>query len=323
MADPAAATPLPPVATAARRVLVPLHVLGLVAHAVGILVTALEADFGFEVALLSTRATQTAPAGLCLSVDDHGASLLVRPAWLAVAWFGCSLAFHALVLGCHVWGDGALGWYWEGLAVGIGAWRWTEYFFSSAIMLASLTILLGTRQLHTVVASTVSMGVTQLFGLATEIVAAPMATTVDLDGPEAWRVGGYVLTRVWRPGTAWKRFGFHVAGYVPYALAWYLAIDAWLSVEPALVDTTAVPSDAGHAVWAGVALFTLFGLVQLTLLALPFGPAVFWCGEAAYVCLSFVAKATMAFLLVFRGLTPERTAAIEAVAVSVATTCGA
>ena len=76
--------------------------------------------------------------------------------------------------------------------------------------------------------------------------------------------------------------------------------------------------DAGEALWAGFGLFMLFGSVQFLLLAFDRGPHFYWVGEMAYVILSVAAKFTMAMLLVFRGLTPERVAQTAAVAVQAA-----
>ena len=52
------------------------------------------------------------------------------------------------------------------------------------------------------------------------------------------------------------------------------------------------------------AVFTVFGLVQLILQALPFGPSLYAWGELAYIVLSFAAKANLGILAISQALVP-------------------
>ena len=56
-----------------------------------------------------------------------------------------------------------------------------------------------------------------------------------------------------------------------------------------------LPSYINSAVLGSFALFTAFGLTQLALQTLTFGPSLYWVGELAYVVLSAVAKANLGF----------------------------
>ena len=182
-------------------------------------------------------------------------------------------------------------------------------------MLCGATALIGTRETRVVVASTASIAVTMFFGWFAELNAARHAVDVS-EGEVKYRIGAYELRRVWRSSGSWRqrallhldRLHIHLLGYVPFALAWWLALDSFYTAEEAWTQSGAIVSTAGESLTAGFALFTLFGLVQLTLLLLPFGPSIYWLGEICYCVLSVAAKWTMALLLLYRGLTAERIA---------------
>ena len=179
-------------------------------------------------------------------------------------------------------------------------------------MLLGASALLGTRETRVVIASTVSMGVTMFFGYLAEKNA--QRHFVFTEGPRLkWKVpffrGGWHV---------FDRFLPHLMGYVPFVLSWWLAFDSFYAAKDAFTSSGAIVSDAGEALWAGFGLFMLFGAVQFLLLVFDEGPHYYWVGEMAYVVLSIAAKFTMAMILVFRGLTPERVAQAAGVPVQAA-----
>ena len=294
------------------------HLAGFLAHATGVALALAEADLDATMPLWRIVPRYACPTGF----SNHGCSVQLKvaedvslsPAWIVVAWFGCSALFHGITFVCILVARCAPStradrWYFGGMDRGLGFWRWLEYSASASIMLLGATALIGTRETRVVVASTVSIGVTMFFGWLAELNAAKDAVPVE-DGPH--ELCGYKMYWVWRDSpSGWHvfdRLHVHFLGYVPFALAWWLALDSFFTAEEAWTASGAIVPDAGEALTAGFALFTLFGFVQLVLLLLPFGPSVYWMGEVAYCVLSVAAKWTMALLLLYRGLTEERIA---------------
>ena len=307
---------------AGRRLFWWLHCAGAVAHLSGIVVAAIVAGPSIDacVPLYAARVVARAAA----SEDEKGAVDVhmthaggLRVVWLVFGWFGCSLAFHLLVLGS--WACGGACWYFDGMRRNVGPWRWAEYTISASIMLLAATAMLGTRELRVVVSSTLFIAVTMAFGYATELVSAQwiVASSKDAGASRALRIFGasYELTRRWAPSWgAWRdRLLFHVFGYVPFVAAWWLAFDSLYAANGAWVEAGGLPADAADALWAGFGLFLSFGFVQLVLQLTPSGPSLYWIGELVYCVLSVAAKYTMAMLLLFRGLTKEALAASRGV----------
>lgn len=286
-----------------RRNFVILHSIAAAAHLAGIVTTAVIADFDAEVKLYKVVYEPVASTtNVAVKVVEAGGLYV---AWLCVFWFVCSFLFHVIFLVCE-W-TGNAGWYWSGIERCVGVWRWSEYFFSASIMLAAATTLLGTRELNTVVSATVSMATTMALGYAVELNSERYIETVS---PPTQMQGfqGIQLTKRWKPDSFVGRLHLHDFGYVPYALSWWLCISSFYQAKDALVTQGGLPDDAELTLWLSFALFSLFGIVQLTLLFTTYGPSYYWVGEACYLVLSVVAKATMAFLFLFRALTPEAVA---------------
>jgi len=285
-----------------------LHVLGLLAHLTGWILVLVEAELDAEVTLWRVQPEYATdfirPAVIQnRAVPDVG----MRPAWIAFTWFLCSFLFHALYL--LSWACDRVEWYYEGLVVNIGWWRWCEFTASASIMLLGASALLGTRETRVVIASTVSMGTTMFFGYLAEK-NARRHINYGASGGARW------YDSLAAPnGAVFDRFLPHLLGYVPFALSWWLALDSYYLATDAYTTSGAIVPDAGEALWAGFGLFMLFGAVQFVLLALDRGPQWYWIGEMAYVVLSVAAKFTMALLLLYRGLTPERVAQAASVRV--------
>lgn len=163
-------------------------------------------------------------------------------------------------------------------------------------MLIITCLLLGLRELHVVVLVTGLMGVTILFGWLTELHSSSL---IESHAPP-YQFCGWTLTRRWVVGSWKTRMQMHLLGYVPYALLWYVVFDQFrVNME---VVREAVPDFVNTATISSFAIFTLFGLVQFANQLFPYGPSVYWMGEATYVILSFAAKANLGFLVVFQAL---------------------
>ena len=294
-----------------RRIFLVLHLAGFLAHSSGIIFAAFVAgNINATIPLYAVRISTGAEGRVDAHVVHAGELYVV---WLVFAWFGCSLLFHLTVL--VSWAMGSVDWYFCGLERNVGWWRWLEYTFSASIMLLAATAMLGTREVRVVVSSTLFIAVTMAFGYATELVSTHR---IDRRVSHAsfrlfWR--NFSLDDRWALGSLRERMMFHVFGYVPFVAAWWLAFDSLYSANSAWVDSGVMPANATDSLWAGFALFTAFGFVQLALQLLPFGPSVYWLGEVAYCVLSVVAKFTMAMLMLFIGLTPDALAAARAVEV--------
>ena len=287
-----------------RTAFLVLHVLGFVAHLVGWVLVLAQAEMDAYLTLWRMQAE--------FVTDFMGGSFVqmkvvpdigLRPAWIAFAWFMCSFLFHALVLAS--WACGNIDdWYFAGIRRCTGAWRWAEYSASASIMLLGASALLGTRELRVVVASTVSMGTTMFFGYLTEVNSQ---RHICCNGTR-WDASLFECNR-----KVFERFLPHLMGYVPFVLSWWLALDSYYLATDAYTASGAIVEDAGEALWAGFGLFLLFGLVQFLLLVRHDGPEWYWLGEMTYVVLSVAAKFTMALILLYRGLTPERIAQAQSV----------
>ena len=293
-----------------RTAFLVLHIFGFLAHASGVLVVLFCTEIDAEIRLWRLQPEYIPTFKRNYIYMKAEPDLYLKPAWIAFVWFFCSALFHAIVL--TSWAGKSIHWYFDGLADNVGWWRWSEYSASASIMLLGASSMLGTRETRVVIASTVSMGVTMFFGYLTEKNAT---RHVDHGKGLPLKWDSTFFKGDWN---VFDRFLPHLLGYVPFFLSWWLAFDSYYLATDAYTNSGAIVPDAGEALWAGFGLFLLFGSVQFLLLALDQGPHFYWVGEMAYVILSIAAKFTMAMLLVFRGLTPERIAQTASVAVQAA-----
>ena len=82
------------------------------------------------------------------------------------------------------------------------------------------------------------------------------------------------------------RLQVHLLGYVPYALVWVLVFRGYDNAKAVWAVVAAV----SHQMVIGTfVVFTVFGLVQLVLRALPLAPSLYAWGELVYIVLSFAA----------------------------------
>lgn len=289
-----------------RTAFLVLHIVGFVAHSVGVAVVFFSTEIDAEVQLWRLEPELVTTFKSSFIEVKVKPDLTLKPAWIAFVWFFCSALFHAVVL--TSWACGTIdSWYFYGIKENIGFWRWLEYSVSASIMLLGASSILGTRDFRVVVSATAFMGITMFFGYLAEKNAI---RHIDMSKGLPWRWDTPFFKGGWN---VFDRFLPHFLGYVPFFFSWGLAFDSYYLATDTYKASGAVVPDVGEALWAGFGLFLLFGSVQFVLLALDKGPHYYWCGEMAYVVLSFTAKFTMAMILIFRGLTPERIADAMAV----------
>tara|TARA_B100000575_G_scaffold289255_2_gene290727 strand:+ start:262 stop:1251 length:990 start_codon:yes stop_codon:yes gene_type:complete len=228
------------------------------------------------------------------------------PTWMITIFFSLSLTFHAvisvlLILYSAVPQNKYFALYMKCIYENIAPWRWLEYSVSASMMVLLSCVLLGLRNIHVLITITGLMTITIVFGWVTELHSAYLIE--DVSESDVLKFCGWQLERRWKPGSWKTRFQIHALGYLPYGLLWTIVFDQF-RVNMELVGDS-IPDFVNIAVIGSFALFTLFGLVQLLLQLLPFGPSVYWIGEATYIVLSFAAKAQLGFIVLFQALVED------------------
>jgi len=279
------------------------NVLGAISHGVGIALTLSYARHSFRLQVYRLLPVNWGNATNVAIGFNFVADGWVYPTWVVVSFFGLSFAFHAvisLVLVAQLsWGPSMLtNWYMKGLYYGVAFWRWLEYFCSASLMIYITCLLLGLRQQHVMWLVTGLMAITITFGWLTELHASNLIERLE----KPVMMCGWELHRRWLPGSWKTRMQMHLMGYLPYALLWTVVFDRFrINME---IVKDAVPEFVNSATIGSFVLFTIFGLVQFANQLFPYGPSVYWMGEATYVILSFAAKANLGFLVVFQALVP-------------------
>lgn len=280
-----------------------LNLAGALAHGGGILftVTTARLDLHWATFTMETVVGYNSDGSLALGRRPDWTSS-VQPALVILFFFALSCGFH-LVLGLSMLihalsPETGLGCYYlEGMYNNRGFWRWLEYFFSASILFLVVAPLLGIRNVETLWCLVALMATTQLFGWLTERVSSECIDAVRLNPGDCC---GWTLRRRWRPGTLLLRLQCHLLGYLPYLVAWGLVLHQYRLNMELLADL--VPPFAQWSVLSGFVFYTCFGLVQLTLQLLTFGPSLYWIGEIVYLVLSFTAKANFGVVIVLNSL---------------------
>ena len=283
------------------------NLVGALAHGIGIGLTLAEARTDIKMGFVKWVPVDIGNATHPMFERQVKTVWHIYPTQIVVAWFALSFTFH-LVIGGLLAARGvrssAAGWYLRGLYKCRAWWRWGEYFFSASIMMLVAVRMLGQRELYAAWAVVGCMATTQLFGWATELYSSSHIVTLSKDDPGVRTLCGYTLLRRWDPDP-WvtvHRFSIHLGGYIPYFVSWYIVVDAYNTNMDAFGDY--LPDFIPYMVWASLAVFTLFGLVQLWNQIYSFGPSLYWLGELIYVVLSFVAKAELGLLVLYQVLVP-------------------
>ena len=287
------------------------NLLGVVAHGAGIVYTLTSARMNMmmEAAdntpfICNPDATDLADVVAILKVVGLGDGSKFSLGWVVFGFFTLSLSFHtvaAFALLTHYFGwlrDNRLfhaykyGLYWN-----IAFWRWLEYFFSASIMLIIMGSTLGVREIRSLQAQVGCMGTTILFGWMTDLYSR---LRIEFKNEENKDWCGRTWLRWWEPWSWVTRLQFHLFGYVPYTLVWVLAFRGYDNAIDGFGDW--LPEFVHSIVYGTFSAFTLFGIVQLVLQALPFGPSLYAWGELVYIALSFAAKAQMGIIVVNQAL---------------------
>ena len=162
-------------------------------------------------------------------------------------------------------------------------------------MLIIMGSTLGVREIRSLQAQVGCMGTTILFGWLTDLYSR---LKIENEEHEDWC--GNKWARRWEPWSWVTRWQFHLFGYVPYTLVWVLAFRGYDNAIEGFGEW--LPEFVHSIVYGTFSAFTLFGIVQLVLQALPFGPSLYAWGELVYIALSFAAKAQMGIIVVNQAL---------------------
>ena len=177
------------------------------------------------------------------------------------------------------------------------AHRWLEYFFSASLMLLILGSMLGVREIRSLQAQVGAMATVILFGWITDLISSPFIVE------EFYGINDkFGFARRWKEGSWLVRWQVHLYGYIPYALVWVLVFRGYDNATSAFGPW--LPPVSHQLVIGTFAVFTVFGLVQLVLQLLPFGPSLYAWGELVYIVLSFAAKANLGILAISQALVP-------------------
>ncbi len=277
------------------------NVLGVAAHGVGVALTLLESRHSFRLQIMRLQPVNSGTIDIPEIGHVAVAEGYIYMTWVILAFYILSLSFHLLIsvvlvaqLSCgRHW---LVDWYMRGLYDCCAIWRWAEYFLSASIMLIVTCMLLGIREIHSIWCVVGLMGITITFGWITELHSSNL---IESRAPP-YTFCGYTLTRRWLPGSWKTRLQIHLLGYLPYGLLWAVVFDQFRMNMEVVGDV--VPGFVNTATIGSFCLFTLFGLVQLANQLFPYGPSVYWMGEATYVILSFAAKANLGFIVVYQAL---------------------
>ena len=280
------------------RLMLGFHVLGLVAHSIGIALVWADGRMGLRLATFYTIGVGTEP-------DDRTStvSAWVYPTQATFAFFWLSWGFHlavivALLVAERTRRGGGVPLYDWCIHWCLAPWRWLEYGFSAPLMLLVACLVLGARETHVIWCVVGSMAVCISFGWMTELHSSYLIERYDEE--KGYLFCGHTLTRRWRRGTWKTRLQLHVLGYLPFAIAWGTIYDSYSQNVDRVREL--VPDFVDYAVHSSFAAFALFGLVQLFNQCFPWGPSVYWACEAAYVVLSFAAKANLGFVTLYEAL---------------------
>lgn len=277
---------------------------GVVAHALGVSLTLGLGRQDIRMRTFRTLPVNSGNATHPVLSRTIGPDMAFYPTFLLAAFFLLSLSFHLLItlnlVLSLVYKEAAVfQWYMNSLYRNVAIHRWIEYFFSSSLMIVLIGLLLGIRDIHVLMLITGLMAVTIVFGWITELHSMDYIETVKAEERRQFWFG-WELERRWVPASRITRIQIHVLGYLPYGLLWAIIFDQFRANMEEIAG--ALPGFVNIAVIGSMALFTLFGFVQIALQIYPFGPSLYWLGEATYVVLSFVAKAELGFIVLFQAL---------------------
>jgi hypothetical protein len=164
--------------------------------------------------------------------------------------------------------------------------RWLEYFFSAATMMGIIAYFCGVKDVTTLVAVVVLTSITQVFGFFAEEWAYFLRKSKSETDS--------LTNSVFEDSTC-RRLIPHLFGWVPQLSAWGLVF-ARFSIADANTNYN-MPGFVRVIVGTQFVLFISFGGVQLYMLWFPLTQKRAVNSEAAYACLSAVAKLLLVWIL--------------------------
>lgn len=288
------------------------NLLGLLAHGAAIVYAATSARLELTMETADVKPQLCNPDAATsldnligvLAVEGQGRASGFSLGWVIIAFHALSACFHlvaATALLLHAsgaWvGNPLYELYRYGLYWNLAFWRWLEYVFSASLMMLILGSMLGVREIRSLQAQVGAMATVILFGWITDLISSPFI--VD----EVYKINEtFGFARRWKEGSWLVRWQVHLYGYIPYALVWVLVFRGYDNATSAFGPW--LPPASHQLVIGTFVVFTVFGLVQLILQLLPFGPSLYAWGELVYIVLSFAAKANLGILAISQALVP-------------------
>ncbi len=280
-----------------------------------------DGEMNVEVWRMKVVWTNTGASGYAASLVSN--EMPVRIDYLAASFFGLSALFHllALIMGFF---DRFLWLYWRQLDLAFCWWRWVEYSVSASVMAMSLALLTGLRDANSLAFIFMSMWITMMCGLLTELYSRPAKLSDSQYDFSRWAgdprevdphykpgdLGNHLLKQQKARSDRWvnyrRRMIPHVLGYFPYISAWVIILNNFFTqlYDLKLEDQDlfeCIPDFVPYAIFGMVALFTCFTFVQIWYQWVP--PRHYWKTEIWYSFLSATAKLLLGSLLYVNVLT--------------------
>ena len=295
------------------RMMILLNTLGFVAHLAAIVVAVVVSGERISMKLSISRWNVVIKSESLTAVNstDIWDNELVHAFYLPIGWcvvgvhcISCFFhAFIAFMLIASRWLPWTSTFYLKGLYLCRAPWRWIEYSLSATLMIFITVVLMGVREITSIVSISSLCFVTQLFGWLTEVHSSGLIdrTQTVRDRKAFFGKCGtrYDFSYSWKNNTLIDRLGWHhLAGYIPFLTMWALIFYTFYLYRNGLGEL--YPEFMDYIIWGSMAFFTLFGVTQFLQQFDDFGPSWYPIGEASYVALSFLAKVWLGVIITYQ-----------------------
>lgn len=180
--------------------------------------------------------------------------------------------------------------------------RWIEYSISASIMLWTIALTGGLKDVYLLVALAVLCFVTMTYGYFTEALSRPDMQTAGYRMIESIKTEStsiYGGPTKWLTRSRWHRLMPHILGYIPYLTAYGIILHSFYYNATRLPSTAQGPPEwVERIIWGQFFLFTVFGVSQLAQQWSDMGCERYIVWEAVYILLSLVAKMVLGLTLV-------------------------
>ena len=237
--------------------------------------------------------------------------------WLTLSFFALSAAAHGTVVLFNFKQAFALnekrerdddkakitpltGWYYLWIHECRNPARWIEYSFSASIMAIVFAVAGGVNHLYMIISIFTLIWCTMVFGHVAEIVNRPFTKPNDTDSkPQYWQINRSNPGLMWLPrlGPKFNRLWYHILGYVPFLVSWFIILHSFLYAMSTAEQRA--PDFVYVIIFSQCAIFSVFGITQFVVLWLDKGPAYFFAGEVSYIILSLTAKGVLGAILMY------------------------